>query len=171
MRNISPAENLLSFLRDQTLEGLALPGLLGLVAREEHHADRVCAGLGQFDAELAGLLPHELVGQLDQDSSAVTGLGIAPAGAAVLEPDEHLDARADQLVRLLALDVRDEPDPTGVPLIGGIVEAVSCRRLLGSFLHASLASRGSSAVSGLASIAGPAVHVDRVLTCNPRGLG
>src|SRR5690606_25272258 len=89
---------------------------------------RVGARRRQLEPELCGLLAQEAIRHLDQDAGAVPGLGIAAAGPAVLEPLEHLDALVDQLVRLLAADVRHEPDAAGVSLLRRIVESLAGRK-------------------------------------------
>ena len=98
------------------------------VLREEDHADRVAAGRRQLDAARAA---SRAAGTRRGSGPAVPapspGLGIAAARAAVLEVEQHRDALLDDVVRLLAADVRDEADAAGVVLEGRIVETLLLR--------------------------------------------
>jgi hypothetical protein len=67
------------------------------------------------------------VGDLDQDAGAVAGFRVAPAGSAMGQVDQDLDALEDDVVRLVALDVGHETDAAGVPFVGGMIEALGCR--------------------------------------------
>ena len=75
----------------------------------------------------AALAAKELVRHLRQNAGAVAGQRIAAAGAAVGQIDQDLQARADDLVALLAAHVDDEADAAGVVLVRGIVEALRGR--------------------------------------------
>ena len=59
---------------------------------------------------------RNVVGHLDEDAGAVTGQRIAAAGAAMREVAQDGEALLDDVVRALALDVRDEADAAGVAL-------------------------------------------------------
>ncbi len=54
---------------------------------------------------------------LDQHPGAVSGFRIAPAGTAVRQVDQDLNALQDNVVRLLALDVHHEADTTGIVFV------------------------------------------------------
>ena len=62
-------------------------------------------------------LAQEPIRHLDQDAGAVAGVGLAAAGAAVLQVDQDLQAALDDAVRRAALDVDDEADAAGVVLV------------------------------------------------------
>ena len=64
------------------------------------------------------------MGNLRQNAGAVAGQRIAAAGAAMRQVDQDLQARADDLVALLAVHVDDEADAAGVVLVGRIVQAL-----------------------------------------------
>jgi hypothetical protein len=65
---------------------------------------------------------------LDQDARAVAGVGLAAAGAAVLQIDEHLEAALNDGVRTLSLYIDDEADATRVVLESGVIQALGLRR-------------------------------------------
>ena len=60
---------------------------------------------------------------LDEDARAVAGARVAAGGAAMREAPQDLEPHLDGAVRWPALQVDDEPEPTGVVLVGRIVEA------------------------------------------------
>ena len=65
---------------------------------------------------------------LDQNSSAVPGLGIASAGATMCQINQHLNALADDLVTLPTANIRDESDAACIVLVGRIVQALRGRQ-------------------------------------------
>ena len=91
---------------------------------QEGHADAVLAGGRQGEAEFGALAGEELVGDLDEDSGAVAGFGIATAGSSVGQVDEDLDALDDDVVISNPLDVRNEANSAGIVLIARVVEAL-----------------------------------------------
>jgi hypothetical protein len=124
-RHAPPAEQLLARLGDQSRDGVFALLPLGGVGRQEDVAGRIEPGRGQRDLEL--VLRHEgeeLVRQGRKDARAVAGILLTAAGAAMVHVDEHLARVLDDLMRPLALDVRDEPHAAAILFIGGVVEAV-----------------------------------------------
>ena len=63
------------------------------------------------------------VGDLEQDAGTVAGVGLGAGRAAVLEVGERQQAGLDQLVRAMALHVRDERHTTGVVFETRVVQA------------------------------------------------
>jgi hypothetical protein len=61
---------------------------------------------------------------LNQDSGAIARFRIAAACAAMGEVDEDLQPFFDDIVRLLAFDIDDETDATGIVLVSRIVETL-----------------------------------------------
>ena len=61
---------------------------------------------------------------LDQHAGAVAGVGLAAAGAAMIEVAQHLQPCCEDRVGLAALDVDDEADAAGVVLERRVVEAL-----------------------------------------------
>ena len=92
---------------------------------KEDHADAVFAGLGQREAQLLAFAREELVRNLDQHAGAVAGFRIAAASAAMRQVEEDLNAFADDVVAFVAVDAGDKPDPAGIVLVRGVVEALS----------------------------------------------
>jgi len=122
--DVAPAEQaqplVLAAALDDRLGAAALLGVGG----EEDHAHAVGVGRGKVDARGAA---QEGVGDLHQDARAVTGLGIAPAGAAVAEVDERLEAATHDGVRALPCDAGDERHTARVVLESRVVEALGHR--------------------------------------------
>jgi hypothetical protein len=98
--------------------------------RQECHANRVSARLGQDEAEFLALTGKELVGNLDQDASAIAGFRIASTGAAMGKVEKDLNPLADDVVTLLAIDAGDEPDTAGIMLVRGVVETLCGRQAI-----------------------------------------
>jgi hypothetical protein len=65
---------------------------------------------------------------LNENAGAIARLRIAPASATVCEVEQHLDSLADNLVTFLPADAGDEPDPTGIVLLRGIVQTLRRRQ-------------------------------------------
>ena len=61
---------------------------------------------------------------LDENARAVAGIGLAAAGAAVVQVQQHLQGLLDDRVGLPALDVDDEPDAAGLVLELRVVKAL-----------------------------------------------
>jgi len=91
---------------------------------QKGHTNAVFAFGGEGEAEVGALAGEELVGNLDEDASAITGIGVAAAGSAVCEVDEDLDAFGDDVVGFVAFDAGYEPDAAGVVLVAGVVESL-----------------------------------------------
>jgi hypothetical protein len=110
VRHLAPAEQDEALLRH--LLGIDVEDQLPpfRIVRHEHEAGRVVAGLGQCDAELAGLAPEEGMRGLHQDAGAVAGARVGADRTAMLEIAQDVDRVLDDLVRLAALDVGDEAD-------------------------------------------------------------
>ncbi len=92
--------------------------------REEYHSDSVGAGGGKRNTELGAFARKEVVRDLYQKAGAIARLGVASARASVGEVDEDLDAARDDIVRLTALNVRDEADAAGIVLVLWIVQTL-----------------------------------------------
>ena len=72
-------------------------------------------------------LLEERVRHLHQHAGAVAGVGLAAAGAAMVEIAQDLDGLLQDLVGLAALHVDDEADAAGVVLELRIVETLFAR--------------------------------------------
>jgi hypothetical protein len=98
------------------------------VGGQEGERDAVLARRRQRDVEAPGLFAQERIRKLKEDASAVAGLLIAAAGAAVLEVQQDLQPIADDVVADLSLEMRNEANPAGVMLESGVVESITDRR-------------------------------------------
>ena len=61
---------------------------------------------------------------LDQDSGAVARFRVASARAPMSQVDEDLQSLFNDVVRLLALNINDKPDATGIVFVAWIVETL-----------------------------------------------
>ena len=90
-------------------------------------------GAGQFESEAGAFAREELVRNLNEDAGAVASFGIASAGAAVGEVDQYLDSLADDVVALLAANVGDKSNATGIVLVRRIVQTLRWRQAIRAF--------------------------------------
>ncbi len=94
-RHLAPAENGEAlFDRDRLDAQLGRRGGL-VVERQERHAGRVRAQLGQLDATDGA---QELVGDLHQDAGTVAGVGLAADSSAVIEVAQRCQTLGDDVV-------------------------------------------------------------------------
>ena len=70
-------------------------------------------------------LAEETIGHLDEDAGAITRVRVRPAGTTMLEIDEQIEGLANDLMRALALDVRDETDPARVVFVARTVQPLA----------------------------------------------
>ncbi len=127
-RHVAPAENALSFRRNELVErgdGLR-PALL--VARQKDEADRIGAGFGQIEPQRRRFLTNEPVRHLDQDAGAVAGEHVRSGRSAVAQIRQDLKALLDDLVTLAVLYIGHEADAAGVVLVARIVETLFDRQ-------------------------------------------
>src|SRR4030066_140235 len=78
-----------------------------IIARGEEEPGPVVPAAGEADAQGGALVHEELVRDLDENAGAVAGIHLAAAGAAVVQVLQGGDPVFHQLVRLVALEVRD----------------------------------------------------------------
>ena len=127
-RHVTPAEQPLTLLGDDALEERLDQLALGRVVRQEDQAGAVMRRRAAARSR-AACDAEEHVRHLDQDAGAVAGVGLAAAGAAVLEIDEQLEALARRSRATLALQVDDEADAAGVLLVLRVVQALGVREI------------------------------------------
>ncbi len=127
-RHVAPAEQLQPFGLDHARDhGLAIDALRA-IARHEHVADGVMAGLGQLDAERRADLFQKFMRDLHQHARAVAGQRVGADGAAMGQVLEDLQAVLDDRVARAAFQVGDEADAAGIVLALRIVESLRRRR-------------------------------------------
>ena len=123
-RCVAPAENFEAFCGRNALENAFALETAVFVDGKKDHGDAVRTGARQLDAKFAALPREEDMGDLDQNACAVAGLGIAACSTTMGEVNEHLEALADDVVALFALDAGHEAHPTGVVLIPWMIETL-----------------------------------------------
>ena len=129
MRQLPPAEALLSLFRDDCLDAFLAHAPLGRVARQEHVAGAVPAGLGQRSAERGQRDAREqLVRQGRQDAGAVTGVGLVADPTTVVHAAVDVPGVVDDSAARPPLDVTDEADATALVLETGVVESMGRRQ-------------------------------------------
>ncbi len=74
---------------------------------------------------------------LEKNAGAIAGLGIASAGAAVRQVEQHLDSLAYDFVAFVAANVGHKSDPAGVVLLRRVVQTLGGWRSIRVFLDAS----------------------------------
>ena len=120
--HVPPPEDLLSLVSYCPLKDVFTYPPLGGVLGQEHHANTVFTLRGKGDAEFGALLLEEQIGHLDENSGAVSGVGVAAAGPPVPEIHQCLDALFDDVVGLYTLDVGDHTDSASVMLKSGVIK-------------------------------------------------
>ena len=88
----------------------------------------VLGGRGEGNARRAGRFLEERVRFLEENAGAVAGVGFAPAGAAMVQIQEHLEGLLDDGVGLPAFDVDDKSHAAGIVLEPRVVQALFPRQ-------------------------------------------
>ncbi len=127
-RHGAPAEHGHAFRLHDLLEFLLDLAADCRVARQEDDAAAVLAGRGQRDACLAAHLFVEGMRHLQQHAGTVTGIDFAAARAAVVQVLQYLDRLLEDAMRLVAIEVDDEPLAARVMLVARVVEALPAGR-------------------------------------------
>ena len=108
---------------------------------QKDHAHAVLSEGRQIDALLGHFFAVQRIGQLDQDTGAVTHERVGPHGTPVVQVFQDLECLGHDGVTLLALDVRHKADTTSIVLVGRVVQT----GLLEEFF---VSSRGHGALLG-----------------------
>src|SRR6266849_7162997 len=132
-RRIPPAEYRQSLLAHEALQNSFALQPLMFLHRQERHAYAISAGQRQFEAQFAALPHKELMRDLEENAGAIARLGIASAGPAVRQVEQHLDYLAYDFVTLVAANIGYKPDPAGIVLLRRMVEALGGRRTIRFF--------------------------------------
>ena len=98
------------------------------IYRKENHAHTVLARGRQREPETRRFALEKSVWNLDQNARSVAGLRIAAASSAMSEVDQNLNALEDDVVRLAALDIRNETDAAGIVFVLGPVQTLGRRQ-------------------------------------------
>ncbi len=112
-----PAENREALVGEHLFD--RVDGRVGAVDGYERDAGGVRAGNGQLEPDGR---PVEGVGDLHEDSGAVTRVGLRAGGAPVIQAAHGRERLVDDGVTLATQHVDDEPDAARVVLESGVVE-------------------------------------------------
>ena len=126
--DIPPPQNALPFFGHDLINPVdALPRALR-IARQEYDACGVEPARRENDPQLfGGDLLQEILRQRGENSSAVTGVLVAPHGSPVGHVQENLFGVFDDRVALLSLYVCDESDTARLMLEARVVQSVLAR--------------------------------------------
>ncbi len=128
--DVAPAEEHLTFGADCALDLLLARQAARRLLGQKHHSHAVLARHRKGHTLLRHFLAEEGIRDLQQDAGTVAGQRIGAGGAAVGEVLEDPQTLLDDTVALLPLDVGDEPDTTGVVLVGRVVQSLGGNRRL-----------------------------------------
>ncbi len=92
------------------------------------HANCILARCRQSETQRFALAHEKLMRNLNQQSRTITCFGIAPAGTAMGEIDQDLNALFDDLMTLLPTNAGDKSDATGIVLLRRIVKTLRGRQ-------------------------------------------
>ena len=104
-RRVPPAQVCEPFLLYNAFNDSFADEPLRALYRKENHANAVLAGKRKRESKPGALAFKKCMRYLNQGAGAISGNGIASAGASVLQVDENLNPLGDDIVRLFALDV------------------------------------------------------------------
>ena len=90
-------------------------------ARQEHHANRHIGVLGDGVPGALDMLAEKVLGNLQVDTGAVTGLAVGVDRAAMPNRLQRLNPGKHHLAPRFTVNGGDEADPAGVVLIGRII--------------------------------------------------
>ncbi len=127
-RHVAEAEKLLALFSDHIDDDLLIMLDALRIAREEDMTDGIFAGFRQRHTLLCHFLAEEAVGDLHKDARAITHQRVGTDGAAMRQVLKDEETVLDDLVRLLALHMRDEADAAGIVLVARIVKTLPGRK-------------------------------------------
>jgi len=116
-RSITPAENGEALFNGHTFNDALADEALGVLYGQETHTDGVLAEGRKREAELRRFATEEFIGNLDENSSAIAGFGIASTGSAVSQIDENLDPFCDDFVGRFRVDIDNKAETAVVALV------------------------------------------------------
>jgi hypothetical protein len=123
-RRIPPAKHRQSFLAHNAFQNTLTLQALMFLHRQKRHSHAISAGRRQVEAQLDALPHKELVWDLEENAGAVAGLGIASAGPAMPQVEQHLDSLVYDVVTFVAANVGYESDPASVVLLRRMVQTL-----------------------------------------------
>ncbi len=126
-RRIAPTEHGEAFFARGLLEQAFAGEPLLPLDRQKAHRNAVFARSGQAEPEMRGFFREKFVRNLNQNARAVACLGVATAGAPMLEIYQDFQTFAHDFARGFTFDVHDETDAAGIMLMSGIVQTLGRR--------------------------------------------
>src|SRR5690606_18278284 len=96
------------------------------ITRHEQIADAIIAWLRQVDALARHFLAEEAVWNLHKNASAVAHQRIGADSAAMGQVFQHLEAVFHDLMRLLALHMRNKANAARIMFVARIVKSLRC---------------------------------------------
>ncbi len=131
-RNHAPAEHGVPFSTHRLFDQLPQLFAGGPIDRQKYQAGAIVTCRRQCESSRGSRLAQEPIRHLNQDAGAVTGVGLAAAGAAVQQVEQDLQALLDDAVRTPALDIDHEADTARVVFVARIVETGRTRQRHGT---------------------------------------
>ena len=116
-RHIAPTQQHLAFRLDGAFHFLLASEAGGVLFGQEDHADAVFALGRQGHALLGHFFAVQRIRQLNQDTGAIAHQCVCAYCAAMVQVFEDLECIFDDVMALLAPDVRDKTDAAGIVLI------------------------------------------------------
>ena len=99
------------------------------MAMKENNADCIATEGRQVCTELDTFIKEKFMRGLNHDTGAITCIGFAAAGAAMLHIFQYRQCIGNILVTLIAFDAGDKTDTTCIMFKAGIVQTfVACHR-------------------------------------------
>jgi len=152
-RRHAPAGEHESHLGQRRAQGVArLLGVVVVVRQEHESRDGPPPGV---DARLGGQRTQERTRAFQQQPAPIAAATVGGDAAAMGHARQRLQRLVDQRPRGAVVELRDQPKPTTVPFVAGVVQAVAAaiavHPVSGAGLALVTAARGSLARSGLPS--------------------
>jgi hypothetical protein len=126
-RRVTPAQDGQTLFPDDLFKNSFALKAIQFFYRQKNHAGRVSTGLRQFEAELSAFTRKKPMGNLDQNASAITRFRVTPAGAAMRQIDQDLNALQNDVVASLSANAGHKPNSARIMLVAGVVKSLRGR--------------------------------------------
>ena len=109
--------------KKQNTESIAVTPLVLTVPGRRTSAvmQLIVARWRQLEDETGAFLTHQLVGNLQQNTGAVSSQRVRPDGAPMGKVDQDVESLVNDVVRFAVLDIDNEADAAGVVFLSRIV--------------------------------------------------
>ncbi len=129
-RHVPPAQDGLSLLADDLLEGLLHSPALHRVGGQEDQTRTIGSGTGKANPQLIAFPLQEAMGHLQENAGPVSGVLLAAARAAMLQVYQDLDRFADNVVRPAGFQIDDKADAAGIVFVLRVIQTLPGRNRL-----------------------------------------